>query len=63
MLRKLILLASLAVACQAKPDLPSSAKRLARDRANPLIIFGNGSAAERLLKMRSNGPPMPSFGR
>jgi hypothetical protein len=47
---KLILAASLALACPSKQGLPSAAKRLADDRANPLIILGNQAAAARFLR-------------
>jgi hypothetical protein len=50
MVWKLILAASLVLACPSKDGLPSAAKRLANDRANPLIIIGNQAAAARFLR-------------
>jgi hypothetical protein len=48
MIWKLLIAASLLVACQGKPELPRAAKRMAVGRANPLVIIGNGAAISRI---------------
>ena len=42
--------ASLVIGCKSKRDLPGTAKRMAGERANPLIIIGNGAANGRILQ-------------
>jgi hypothetical protein len=53
MLWKLMLAASLALACQPKHELPKAVSRMAHDRANPLVIIGNQAAAGRILRLRN----------
>ena len=49
--RWMLLLATLlVVGCPSKRELPGAAKRLAGERANPLIIIGNGAANGRILQ-------------
>jgi hypothetical protein len=51
----LLLATALGLGCQSKRDLPGSAKRMAADRANPLIIMGNGAAYGRILQRLGGG--------
>jgi len=52
---KLMLATVLVAACPSKNDLPGAAKRMAGDRANPLIIIGNGAASGRIMERFGGG--------
>jgi hypothetical protein len=39
----------------SKNELPGAAKRIAGDRANPLIIIGNGAASGRIMQRFGGG--------
>jgi len=52
---KLMLAATLALACPSKRDLPGTAKRMAGERANPLIMIGNGAASGRIMQRFGGG--------
>jgi hypothetical protein len=55
MVWKLMLATTLLLACPSKSELPSAAKKIAGDRANPLIIIGNGAASGRFLQRFGGG--------
>jgi hypothetical protein len=52
---KLMLATVLVAACPSKSELPGAAKRIAGDRANPLIIIGNGAANGRVMQRFGGG--------
>jgi len=52
---KLILATVLATACPSKSELPGAAKRMAGERANPLIMIGNGAASGRIMQRFGGG--------
>ena len=52
---KLMLATVLLVGCPSKSELPGAAKKIAGDRANPLIIIGNGAASGRFLQRFGGG--------
>ena len=52
---KLMLATVLVAACPSKSDLPGAAKGIAGDRANPLIIIGNGAASGRIMQRFGGG--------
>lgn len=52
---KLMLATVLVTACPSKIELPGAPKRIAGDRANPLIIIGNGAASGRIMQRFGGG--------
>ena len=52
---KLMLATVLMAACPSKSELPGAAKRIAGDRANPLIIIGNGAGSGRIMERFGGG--------
>jgi hypothetical protein len=52
---KLMLATVLMVGCPSKNELPGAASGIAGDRANPLIIIGNGAANGRILQRFGGG--------
>jgi hypothetical protein len=52
---KLMLATMLVAGCPSKSELPSAAKRMAGERANPLIMIGNGAANGQIMQRFGGG--------